>query len=90
MPKQTIMESKRHGTCNTCRGEIVPGDLITWSRTEGANHYRNPDCVPVVATEEQKKAYLVDLTKAVKAWDGKGSFFPKNFGSWLDDLNGRR
>lgn len=78
-----IMESKKDGVCNDCRGAIVAGELITWSASEGARHYKNADCVPQVATDEQKAAFLKALTAQVKAWDGKGTFRTLDFATWI-------
>jgi hypothetical protein len=85
MAKFTIMESRRAGTCNVCRGPIREGQLIEWNRTEGARHYApsNPDCKPNVASDEEKKLYAKDVAKAISEWDGVGSFAPITFGDWV-------
>jgi DnaJ-class molecular chaperone len=45
------MTAKYKGTCTACKGEILPGDKIYWSRGGGASHvncqtakYRNSQC----------------------------------------------
>lgn len=85
MAKFTIMESRRAGTCNVCRGPIAEGDLIEWNRTDGARHYGKafPKCQPQVATEEERKLYLKALGESLAAWDGVGSFTPMTFGDWV-------
>ncbi len=78
-----IMESKREGVCNDCRGPIVKGELITWSQSEGARHYRSETCTPQIATEAEKAGYLKAVTAQVKAWDGKGTFRSVDFATWV-------
>lgn len=81
----TIMESKRPGTCNNCRGEIKTGELINWDRKSGATHYdpKGEICQEKVATEAERAEYQKVLLAELKAWDGKGSFQPKSFGDWV-------
>lgn len=76
----SVMVSKREGLCNNCRGPIAIGEEIRWNRNDGAKHLI---CEGKVATEAETKAYLKDVTEAIKAWDGKGSFRPIAFGDWL-------
>lgn len=84
-----IMESKRTGTCNTCRGQIEVGQLIEWDRTNGAKHYKG-GCEAKVASEEERKEYQKVLLAALTEWDGIGSFRPPAFGEFIDQKEGRR
>lgn len=84
--KFTVMESKRDGICNTCRGPIAKGELITWNRADGANHFQKDGCSPQVATDEQKAAYQKTVVKAIKEWDGSGSFRPVSYGEFVASL----
>ncbi len=79
----SIMESKREGTCNTCRGTISVGQLIEWDRSKGASHYKTEACEAKVASAEEKAAYTKVLVAEIKAWDGVGSFRPMGFGDWV-------
>ena len=80
-----VMQSKREGTCNECRGPIKVGEFIEWSRSAGAKHFApaNPHCQPNVASDEEKKLYAKHVAEEIKAWDGQGSFRPTSFGDWV-------
>ena len=86
MAQFKIMESKRNGTCNRCRGPISAGQLIEWNRNDGARHYAptNPDCSASVATADELKAYEKDVVKSIREWSGEGSFRPMSYGEWVD------
>lgn len=81
-----IMESKRNGYCNVCRGEIIQGQMIEWTKKDGAKHYKgngmNPQCEPAKATKAEIKAYRDVLNAAIDAWDGTGPFNPPTFGEF--------
>lgn len=78
-----IMESKKVGTCNNCRGEISVGQLIDWDRTNGATHHKSEKCEKKVATETERKAYEKHLVAELKAWNGEGSYRPTSFGDFI-------
>jgi hypothetical protein len=78
-----IMESKRDGTCNLCRGPITIGQLIQWDRATGASHYRIEKCEPKVATAKERSSYAEHLVAELNAWDGTGSYRPTSFGDWI-------
>lgn len=87
-----IMESKKAGTCNICKGAIEIGTLINWDRNNGASHHPQSGvkCEPVAASAEDRALYLKTITAAFKDWDGIGSFRPMAYGDFLDAQAGRR